>query len=75
MDCANKEEEEENAVVNPTEVGPSEYEIAITEIKHDREVNSVSFSNDGKLIATGSYDGTARITDLTTGQTLRTIEI
>ena len=60
MDCANQEEEE-NAIVNPVETGPSEYEIAITEIKHEDIVYSVSISNDGKLLATGSDNCTARI--------------
>ena len=34
---------------------------------HSAEVGSVEFSPDGKLIATGSYDGTAKIWDAATG--------
>lgn len=41
--------------------------------KHNSLILSVSFSKDGKMIATGSEDKTARITDLTTGDTIHTI--
>ena len=34
---------------------------------HSREVNAVTFSPDSKLVATGSYDGTARLWDTVTG--------
>jgi len=35
---------------------------------HTREVGSVAFSPDGKRLATGSYDGNAKLWNLTTGQ-------
>ena len=40
---------------------------------HNGPVNSLDFSPDGTLIATGSSDGTADIWDATTGQVLQTL--
>ncbi len=37
-------------------------------------VTSVSFSLDGKTIASGSYDGTVKLWDVTSGQCLKTFE-
>jgi WD40 repeat protein len=37
-------------------------------VKHDSLVNSVAFSPDGELLATGSIDGTARLWDVVSGQ-------
>jgi WD40 repeat protein len=39
-------------------------------LKHNREVNHVSFSPNGSLVATASWDKTARIWDATTGKEL-----
>mmetsp|Transcript_59542 Transcript_59542/g.50427 ORF Transcript_59542/g.50427 Transcript_59542/m.50427 type:complete len:179 (+) Transcript_59542:228-764(+) len=50
------------------------YQIKIKEITHANEVSAVSFSSDRRLIGTGSFDSTAKITDVTTGATLRTIK-
>ncbi|KAG7403030.1 Vegetative incompatibility protein HET-E-1 [Fusarium oxysporum f. sp. rapae] len=41
---------------------------------HKHSVSSVVFSNDGKLIASGSYDGTVKIWNITTGEKERTLE-
>jgi len=40
---------------------------------HNREVNSVSFSPDGKRVLTGSSDGTAKIWDSKTGKLIHTL--
>jgi eukaryotic-like serine/threonine-protein kinase len=41
---------------------------------HSKEVNSVAFSPDGKTLASGSNDGTAKLWDARTGELLRTFE-
>ena len=41
---------------------------------HSQRVNSVSFSSNGKLIASGSEDNTVRLWDTNTGATLRTLD-
>ncbi|MBV6426130.1 MAG: Protein TolB [Haliscomenobacter sp.] len=41
---------------------------------HTSSVNNVAFSPDGKRLATGSSDKTAKIWDVETGQVLRTME-
>ncbi|KAG0308825.1 hypothetical protein BGZ97_013247, partial [Linnemannia gamsii] len=38
---------------------------------HSNAVESVSFTSDGKRLASGSRDGTARIWDVSAGQTTR----
>ncbi|ARI81869.1 WD40 repeat domain-containing protein [Microcystis aeruginosa] len=40
---------------------------------HNSRVNSVSFSRDGKTLATGSDDGTIKLWDVETGQEIRTL--
>src|SRR5258706_6248357 len=41
---------------------------------HSENVNSVAFSPDGKLLASGSYDGTIRLWNRETGEELRVFE-
>src|SRR5260221_1952353 len=41
---------------------------------HSRNVNSVAWSSDGRMLASGSYDQTIRLWDTQTGQSLRTLE-
>mmetsp|Transcript_41081 Transcript_41081/g.34620 ORF Transcript_41081/g.34620 Transcript_41081/m.34620 type:complete len:109 (+) Transcript_41081:487-813(+) len=50
------------------------HNMKIKKITHTHNVASVNFSSDGQYLATGSYDRTAKITDVATGATLRTIE-
>ena len=40
---------------------------------HTREVHAVAFSPDGRLLATGGYDGKARIWDVRSGELVRTL--
>jgi WD40 repeat protein/class 3 adenylate cyclase len=42
---------------------------------HGAQVNSVAFSPDGTLLATGSYDGTVRVWDTSTGAVLHKLEV
>lgn len=41
---------------------------------HDQAVDAVAFSPDGKTLATGSYDSTARLWDVDTGKTRRILD-
>ncbi|BBD65423.1 WD-40 repeat-containing protein [Nostoc commune NIES-4072] len=41
---------------------------------HDGSVNSVSFSADGKTLASGSYDNTIKLWNLETGKEIRTLK-
>ena len=41
------------------------------EVRHEGQVRSVAFSRDGKSLATGCGDGTARLLDAATGRELR----
>jgi len=41
---------------------------------HKSYVNSVSFSPDGKLLASGSYDNTIKLWEVATGKLLKTLE-
>ncbi len=42
--------------------------------RYPRGVRTVIFSNDGRWLATGSFDGIARLIDVETGRVLRTFE-
>jgi WD40 repeat protein len=44
-------------------------------IGHEDRVTSVSFSDNGAMLATGSRDGTCKIWDAYTGELLRTIDV
>ncbi|MCM1973714.1 trypsin-like peptidase domain-containing protein [Streptomyces sp. G1] len=41
---------------------------------HDQTVDAVAFSPDGKTLATGSFDGTARLWDVASGKTRHTLK-
>jgi WD40 repeat protein len=41
---------------------------------HSNEIKTVTFSPDGKQLASGSYDGTVRLWDAMTGAALQTLE-
>ncbi|MBI2933925.1 MAG: hypothetical protein HYY16_19950 [Planctomycetes bacterium] len=41
---------------------------------HEKDVTSVAFAPDGKLLASGSYDGTVRLWDLATGKEVRQLK-
>ncbi|QES46522.1 hypothetical protein DEJ50_00255 [Streptomyces venezuelae] len=41
---------------------------------HDQAVDAVAFSPDGKTLATGSFDNTARLWDVATGKTRHTLK-
>jgi WD40 repeat protein len=45
----------------------------IATLKHDGAVSSVTFSPDGKLLATGSYDNTAKVWEMPSGKLIATI--
>jgi WD40 repeat protein len=44
--------------------------LPLRTVQHGGPVNSVSFSSDGALLATGSWDRTARVTEIRTGKVL-----
>ena len=41
---------------------------------HTGEVSSVAFAPDGKTLATGSWDQTVKVWDITTGKELATLK-
>jgi uncharacterized delta-60 repeat protein len=47
---------------------------SIAKLEHNDSVNAVAFSPDGKTLATGSYDNTARLWDVETGKQLKRLE-
>jgi WD40 repeat protein len=47
--------------------------LRLTCIGHEKEVVAVAFSPDGKLLATASYDATAKVWDATSAKELRTL--
>src|SRR6266849_1082838 len=46
----------------------------VVQTGHSQNVTSVSFSPDGKTLASGSYDNTVKLWDVSTGAELRTLE-
>ena len=54
-------------------VWDAETGVCVHTLRHTGEVNSVSFSPDGKRIASGSYDHTVRVWDTETGVCLKTL--
>lgn len=45
----------------------------VVQTGHSKGVNSVSFSPDGRVLATGSQDSTVKLWDVSTGAELRTL--
>jgi len=41
---------------------------------HTREVNSIAFSPDGKVLASGSFDNSIKLWDISTGRLIRSLE-
>ncbi|MBL8182370.1 MAG: protein kinase [Blastocatellia bacterium] len=62
-----------NALVKVYDAETSREILTLT--GHSKRVRAVDVSSDGKLIASGSQDGTVRIWDAATGQELRKFEI
>jgi WD40 repeat protein len=62
------------AAGNFGKVGLSQEQPVRTLVGHTSAVNSVAFSPDGKLLASGSDDNTIKLWDVATGQEVRTFE-
>ncbi|AFZ22944.1 WD40 repeat-containing protein [Cylindrospermum stagnale PCC 7417] len=62
------------AVYLPPKEQPETRAIEVNTLEgHSSTVNSVVFSPDGKTVASGSYDNTIKLWDVTTGKTLKTL--
>src|SRR5690348_11047421 len=65
---------ERRAMLHPAARTPgTQVRLTRTLVGHNGEVHGVAFSPDGTLLATGSYDGTARLWNTATGQTIHTL--
>jgi len=62
------------AAGNLGQVGLSQGQLVRTLEGHTDWVNSVSFSPDGRLLASGSWDKTIKLWEVATGQEVRTIK-
>lgn len=65
-----------NAVEIVVQAGPPEFDLQIKVIgvKHNDSVLAVSLNADGNLLATGTKDNEAHVTDLVSGKNLRIIK-
>jgi WD40 repeat protein len=59
--------------VKPTAADAPKFAVVHTLTGHSRFVYSLAFSPDGKSLASGSWDGTAKLWDVASGKELRTL--